>query len=112
MSLPDKRPSAPVPVTRHALGRALVVNAATKPLNVGAGAAIAIAGILLGTGWLIAVGLVVYVALVAASMFVARETKQLSERLYGTDRPVARVDISKLAPEIAGPLQEARREEE
>jgi chromosome segregation ATPase len=111
MGVPDKRPPAPVP-TRHALGRALVVNAATKPLNVGAGAAIAIAGILLGTGWLIAVGLAVYVALAAASMFDARETKQLSDRLYGTDKPVARADISKLAPEIARPLQEARAEEE
>ena len=113
MAAPDKRPPAPVPVTRHALGRALVVNALTKPLNVGAGAAIAIAGIVLGTRWLIALGFAVYVALVVASMFDAGETARSRSGIYGSDeKALPRADISKLAPEIAAPLQEARREEE
>jgi chromosome segregation ATPase len=112
MPAPDKRPPAPVPVTRHALGRALVVNALTKPLNVGAGAAIAVAGIVIGVSWVIALGLAVYVALAAASLFDGRETARLSKRIYGGDEPaLPRADISKLAPEIAEPLAEARREE-
>lgn len=114
MSVPDKRqPSSPVPVTRHALGKALVVNAVTKPLNVGIGAAIVIVGIVAAIPWLIAVGVATYVALAAASIFDGRETKRLSDRLYGvSDKPLPRADISKLAPEIAGPLAEARKEEE
>jgi hypothetical protein len=109
---PEKRPNT-LPVTRHALGRALVVNAATKPLNVGVGAAIAVLGIVIGVPWLIAVGLVVYVALAATSIFDGRETKQLSARIYGDDaKPLPRADISTLAPEIAKPLEEARREEQ
>jgi hypothetical protein len=89
------------------------VNAATKPLNVTAGAAIAIAGIVLGVGWLVLVGAAVYVALTVASVFDGRETAQLSKRIYGADdKPLPRADISELAPEIAGPLGEARKEED
>jgi hypothetical protein len=108
MALPDKPP----PATRSALGRALVVNAATKPLNVGVGAAIVVAGIVLGYPWLVAIALAVYVALVVTSVFDGRETAKLSQRIYGPDeQTLPRADISKLAPEIAGPLQEARKEE-
>jgi len=112
MPAPDKRPPAPVPVTRHALGRALVVNALTKPLNVGVGAAIAVAGIVIGVSWVVVLGLAVYVALAVASLFDGGETARLSKRIYGGDeKALPRADLSKLAPEIAQPLAEARSEE-
>ena len=86
MTASGQAPPAPVPVTRHALGRALVVNALTKPLNVGAGAAFTVTGIVIGVPWMIALGLVVYVALVVSSLLDGGETARLSKRIYGGER--------------------------
>jgi hypothetical protein len=97
-------------VTRADLRRDLLVNAATKPLNVGVTAVVAVAGVLLGTVWLIAVAVIVYVALGVLTFFDQDEAERVGQRAYGRargDEP-KRVDPGKLAPPIAAQVQAAR----
>jgi len=102
--------------TRSQLTRAIAVNAATKPVNIVVPAAVAIAGALLGIGWLWAVAVVVYVALVVATFFDADEAEKVGKRSRGVEdgQPAAQrqLDPATLAPPIAERLQQALAEEQ
>lgn len=103
------------PVTRSQLQRSLVANALTKPLNVLVPAALVVAGIVLGTLWLVGVAVVVYAVLGALTFFDEGEAERVGTRIYGTAAkgvaPPKQADLSKLAPPIAQQLGAARAEE-
>lgn len=101
------------PVTREHLRRELVVNAATKPLNIALPAAVVIAGVLVGTPWLFVVALVVYLGLAATTFFDEREAERVGDRVYGRDRPrvAGTLDPRTLAPPIRAQLEAARGEQ-
>jgi hypothetical protein len=101
------------PPTRSQLTRALAANAATKPVNVVAGAGVAVAAAVLGTVWLWPVAVIVYLAMVIATFFDASEAERLGERRRA--RPelgAARaLDPKRFAGPIAEPLAAAINEE-
>ena len=98
-------------VTRETLKRKLIVNAATKPLNVAAPAVVLIVGMILGVTLIAApVAVVAYVALAWQTFMNIAEAEKVSEEAYRAARGPARtLDVQTLAPEIAGPVNEARR---
>jgi hypothetical protein len=100
-------------VTRDALRRELVVNAATKPIAIGVAALVAVAAFVIGTPWLLLVAVGLYVGLAAATFFDQEEAERVGAAAYeraGLGRGVAALP-SALAPEIAALLQRARDEE-
>lgn len=98
-------------VTRADLRRALVVNAATKPLNVAVPAAVLIAGILLSTWWLVPVAIAVCLGLALTTFLDEDEAKDVGQRVYGADRPKP-LDAGSLATPIREQVEAARRERE
>ena len=102
------------PVTRKELQRALVVNAATKPVNVVVPAAVAVLGLIIGTVWLLPVAALVYVALAVVTFFDTDEADKVADRMYGRD-PAAlkRAEetrarkVGEYAPPIAEQLESA-----
>ena len=102
------------PVTRKELQRALVVNAATKPVNVVVPAAVAVLGLIIGTVWLLPVAALVYVALAVVTFFDTDEADKVADRMYGRD-PAAlkRAEetrarkVGEYAPPIAQQLESA-----
>lgn len=99
------------------MARALAINAATKPSAVTVGAGVAVAGLVLGQPWLIALATVVYVVLAAMTFFDSGEADKVAARLRpadeaGASRVVARLDPNALAPRIGRWLHDARVEEE
>jgi hypothetical protein len=101
------------PVTREGLARALLVNAATKPLNVAVPAAVLAAAFILHAAvLLVPVALVVYAGMVAVTFFDAREAERVGQRAYALarGRPKA-LDTRRLSPAIVQPLEEARAEQ-
>jgi len=98
-------------VTRTDLRRGLVVNALTKPINVVVPAAVAVAALLIGVTWLIAVAAVVYAVLAMLTFFDEGEAEKVGKRVYG-DRgggsKEKRLDMRTLAPPIARQVQSAR----
>jgi ABC-type phosphate transport system auxiliary subunit len=100
------------PVTRKHLQRELVVNAATKPMNIGVPVSVAVAGILTSAPWLLAVAAVVYVALAAMTFFDEDEAAKVGERVYGReDKPRQELEASALMPPIRAQLEAARHEQ-
>jgi hypothetical protein len=96
-------------VTRSDLRRALAVNALSKPLNVAVPAGVLVAGLLLGTRWLIPVAVGVYVLLALLTFFDEQEAERVGRRVYGTARgEVHRADVRRMAPPIAGQVRAAR----
>lgn len=98
-------------VTRDALRRDLVINAATNPTAVGVAALVAVAALVLGTPWLLLVAAGLYVGLATTTLLDQDEAAQVGAAAYqraglgrGALPPV-------LAPEIAALLQRARDEE-
>jgi hypothetical protein len=77
------------PPTRGELQRALALNAATKPLNVIAPAGVLVAGLLVGTTWLVAVAVVTWLALLVATFFDEREAIAVGERVRAARRAPA-----------------------
>jgi hypothetical protein len=69
-------------VTRKSLRRDLVLNASTKPLALGVGAAVAVAAFVVGTPWLLAVAVVAYVALVVTTLFDPEEAGRVGQDAY------------------------------
>jgi hypothetical protein len=100
-------------VTRRTLRRSLVVNAATKPLNVVVAAAVAVAGLLLGTVWLLPVAVVTFFAMLVATFFDESEAVRVGRQTYARARgpAPARLDAWLFAPPIAEKLALARAEE-
>ncbi len=68
------------PPSRGELQRALVLNAATKPLNVLVPAGVVIAALLTGATWLLAVASVCWLALSVTTFFDEREALAVGER--------------------------------
>ena len=101
----------PAPPTRDDLRRELAVNAATKPLNVAVPAAVVVAGLLLGTIWLLPVAAVVYVLLAVMTFFDEDEAENVGDRAYRRGRPTQqRLPDKALAPKIREYLDAARSE--
>jgi len=101
-------------VTRADLRRGLVVNALTKPINVVVPAAVAVAALLIGVTWLLAVAVVVYAVLAVLTFFDEDEAEKVGKRVYGDRGGVSkekRVDVRTLAPPIARQVQSARESE-
>jgi hypothetical protein len=101
-------------VTRRTLQRELAVNAVTKPLALGVGAAVAVSAFLLGTPWLLLAALAAYLSLVATTFFDQAEAARVGKSAY--ERAALRRGQgalpSGLAPEIEQLLTRARAEEE
>ena len=102
------------PPTRSALTRALVANAATKPINVVVPAGIAVVAAVFSITWLWPVAALVYVALVLATFFDANEAESVGKRRRGGQPEAAQrtLDPAQLAPPIADRLQQALVEEQ
>jgi hypothetical protein len=99
------------PPSRADLRRALAVNALTKPLNVLVGAGVAVAGLLLGAAWLVAVALIFWLALSTATFFDAREAQRVGERMRSARRarppPRRAREPATFAPPIAARVRAA-----
>lgn len=102
------------PPDRAALTRALLVNAATKPVNVVVPAALAVAAALVGVSWLWPIAIVIYAALVIATFFDADEAEKVGKRRRGVSEQPAQKEITPadLAPPIAERLEQAMDEEQ
>jgi hypothetical protein len=99
-------------VTRGVLVRALAVNAATRPLNIGIPVAVATASLLLHTAWLFPVAFLVFIGMAVATFFDADEAERVGRATYDRHRqPRTALDTRTLNPEIAHRLQRARAEE-
>lgn len=102
------------PPTRSELQRALVVNALTRPLTVGAGVTVALAALVLGAGWLVVIALFVYAALATLTLVDEHETQRVGDAVYGRRLGAigpSAVDAGTLAPEIRVQLEAARAEQ-
>lgn len=101
------------PPNRSELARQLAVNAATKPANVLTPAGVAVAALLLGQVWLLAVAVVVYVVLGAMTFLDAGEAEALAAR-RGRERigPPAAWAPEALHPRVRRHAVPARREEQ
>ena len=73
-------------VTRDTLRNALMLNAARKPLAIGVGIAVIVAGLALGTAWLVPVALVLYLGLAASTFFDGNEAQRVGQRVYARAR--------------------------
>ena len=75
--------------SRGELQRALVLNAATKPLNVLVPTGVVVAALLAGATWLLAVALVTWLALSVTTFFDEREALAVGERRRAARRAPA-----------------------
>ena len=102
------------PPTRSELQRALAINALTKPVTVGVGAAVAVAAIVIGAPWLLVIALVAYAALATMTFFDEREAERVGDKAYGKSHGAiasSGIDAGSLAPEIRAQLDAARSEQ-
>lgn len=102
-------------VTRDTLRRQLMLNAALKPLPIGVGVLVLVAGLMLGTVWLFPVALAIYLALAASTFFDGNEAERVGKRVYARARPVAaatRALPAGLSTELVELLERARVEEQ
>jgi hypothetical protein len=98
------------PLSRSRLGRALAVNALTTPLNVLVPAGMVVAGMLIGTSWLLVAAVVLWLALVATTFFDERVARRVGERVRaerGAAAPAAGTGVGALAPAISGRVRAA-----
>jgi hypothetical protein len=105
------------PPTRAEINRALVLNAATKPVNIVVPAAIAVVGIVLGFWWIaLVVAIPAFVALCVVTYLDGDEAAQVGDELRGKRAAalpqVERLDPSRLAPPIAKQVSAALQEEQ
>jgi hypothetical protein len=105
------------PPTRAEINRALVLNAATKPINIIVPAAIAVVGIVLGYWWIaLVVAIPAFVALCVVTYLDGDEAEKVGDELRGkraASLPKAeRLDPAKLAPPIAQQVRAAFQEEQ
>jgi hypothetical protein len=100
-------------VTRRTLTRELVVNAASRPLNVAVSAGVAAASLLLHVVWLLPFAAAVYVAMAVATFFDGDEAERVGRAAYERSRVARRprLETTTLAPPIAWKLEQARTEE-
>jgi hypothetical protein len=105
------------PPTRAEINRALLVNAATKPVNILVPAAIAVVGIVLGYWWIaVVIAIPAFVALCVVTYLDGDEAERVGNELRGkraSELPAAeRMDPSRLAPPIAQQVRAALDEEQ
>jgi hypothetical protein len=101
------------PVTRSDLQRKLVANALTKPVNVAVPAVVAVAALLAGAPWLLAVAVLAYVALAAITFLDEGEAARVGDEAYGRTREQRpRLETGRLAPEIRAEVEAARAEQQ
>ncbi len=101
------------PPNRSQLQKQLVLNAATKPVNIAVPAAVAVTAILVAP-WLYAVAAIVYVALAATTFFDEDEAKRVGDKAYGRVRTVGSggdLDPKTLVAPIRAQLEAARAEQ-
>ena len=101
-------------VTRDTLRRQLMLNAARKPLAIGVGIAVFVAGLALGTVWLLPVALLFYLAFAASTFFDGAEAERVGQRTYERARgsvPKGRA-AAELGPELRELIRRARVEEQ
>ena len=97
-------------VTRRTLQRAMILNAATKPIALAVATSVIAAALLFGVVWLVAAGITLYLALATATFFDGDEAERVGREVYARARP--RRELPKtLAPEIASLVESARIEE-
>ena len=106
------------PPTRGELNRALILNAASKPVNVLVPTAIVVVALVASLWWLIPViAIPAFLALVAVTYFDGNEAERVGERLRGGrgrrrgGGGPRRVDPRSLAPPIGSQLRAASEEE-
>jgi chromosome segregation ATPase len=99
------------PYSRSEFNQALVLNALTQPFNVVLLAGVLIAGLLLDLFLpVLAVGIVLYGVAAARTYFDEDEANKVLERERAKRRKALErpgVDLTRLAPAIAGPVQQA-----
>jgi hypothetical protein len=100
-------------VTRRTLARQLLVNAASRPLNLAVPAAVAAASLLLHAVWLLPFAVAVYVAMAVATFFDGDEAERVGRATYERWRVAQRASLetATLAAPIARKLDQARMEE-
>lgn len=100
-------------VTRRVLARELIINAATRPLNLAVPTVVIAAGVFLHALWLLPIAIAVYAMMALATFFDADEVERVSRGTYERARPASRpeLDLSLFAPSIARTLESARAEE-
>jgi hypothetical protein len=99
-------------VTRRVLARELAVHAATRPLNIGVPAAVAVAA-LFWAWWLLPVALVVYSALVVATFFDGDVAESVGRDVYARARSeLPRREVAELTSGVAARLSMAYEAEE
>ena len=100
-------------VTRRTLTRELVLNAASRPLNLAVPAGVAAAGVLLHASWLLPFALAVYLGMAVATFFDGDEAERVGRAVYKRSRAVERpqLETATLARPIARKLERARAEE-
>lgn len=101
-------------VTRDHLRQALLVNAARKPLAIGVGALVLVAGLALGTVWLFPLALVIYLGLAASAFFDGKEAERVGRGVYARARSESfakRTLPSGLSAELIQLLKRAQLEE-
>jgi hypothetical protein len=105
------------PPTRAEINRALLLNAATKPVNILVPAAIAVVGIVVGYWWIaLVIAIPAFIALCVVTYLDGDEAEKVGDELRGKRAgalPQAeRLDPGKLAPPIAQQVRAALQEEQ
>src|SRR3954469_17817452 len=105
------------PPNRAEINRALLLNAATKPVNILVPAAIAVVGIVLGYWWIaVLIAISAFIALCVVPYLDGDEAERVGDELRGKRAgalPQAeRLDPGKLAPPIAQQVRAALQEEQ
>lgn len=105
------------PPTRSELNRALVLNAATKPLNIALPAAMAVVGIVLGYWWIaVVIAIPAFIALCVVTYLDGDEAQTVGRELRGKRGAALpqgeRLNPSTLAPPIAQQVRAALAEDQ
>jgi type IV secretory pathway TrbD component len=100
-------------VTRRTLTRELVLNAASRPLNLVVPAGVAAASLVLEAAWLLPFAVAVYLAMAVATFFDGAEAERVGRAVYERSRLPERrqLETATLARPIARKLEQARAEE-
>jgi hypothetical protein len=103
-----------LPVTRRVLAKAIVVDAAKRPLNIAVAAAVFGAGFVFAV-WLIPLAVVVYAAMVVATAFDGDRAERVGRATYvkskARARPVAADVVPPLSPRVTAKVALAASEE-
>lgn len=90
-----------LPVTRRVLARAIVVDAAKRPLNVGVGAAVLAAAFVFDAPWLIPLAVVIYAAMLVATALDGDRAERVGQATYARAKLRARPAAVDVAPPLS-----------